>query len=84
MFPINFSPQEAFTSIPAVIMIFNYHFKYFRFFKRLTDPCDKKMVIATVYGNSVIIFIYGGVGIFGYLTFGSSFTYNKNILNYFS
>lgn len=52
-------------------MLFNYHFKYFRFFKRLKDPRDKKMVIATVYGNSIIILIYGGVGILGYLIFGS-------------
>lgn len=64
-------------------MIFNYHFKYFRFFKRLTNPCDKKMVIATVYGNFLIVLIYGGVGIFGYLTLGSNLSENKIILNYF-
>jgi amino acid permease len=41
------------------------------------------MVIATVYGNFLIVLIYGGVGIFGYLTLGSNLSENKIILNYF-
>ena len=83
IFPMNFSAQEAFTSIPSMIVIFNYHFKFFRFFKRLNDPCDKKMVIATVYGNSLIVLLYGGIGIFGYMTFGPNLGTKKSILNYF-